>query len=83
MKTIKTLPKTHLLIPSAHQVQLALEQHGFELCGSTYLWIPHLPTMQCILQHYTIQGWLNPWMWNHEYGGLTIKLYSNYKTLCC
>ena len=77
---MKTLPKTHLLVPSTHQVQLALEQPGFELCRSAYLWIPPLPRsseMQCILQHYAVQGWVNPWMRDHDCGGPTVKLPSD------
>ena len=39
IKTIKTFPKTHLLIPSTHQVHLTPEQHGFELYGSNNAYI--------------------------------------------
>ena len=37
------------------------EQHGFELCGSTYLQI-------------FFNSWLNPCMWNYRYRGPTMGL---------
>ena len=32
-----------------------------------------------VLQHCMIWDWLNLWMWNHRYEGLTMKLYSNFQ----
>ena len=37
-------------------VQLALEQHRFELCKWTYIYVDFF--QQEILQYYTIRGWL-------------------------
>ena len=43
------------------------EQHGFELCGSTYMWIFFHG------KYYTVPGQLNPGMPNHGCGELTIN----------
>ena len=45
------------------EIQLTLEQHGFELCRCTYTWIFFFHQ---ILQYYSIHGWLNLKMWNLE-----------------
>lgn len=34
-----------------------------------------------ILQNYIFHGWLNSWMWNCGYGGLTVKLLMDFQ-LC-
>ena len=49
-------------------MQWTLEQHVFELCGSTHVQIFFN------IQYYTICGWLNPWIQNHRYGGLRVGL---------
>lgn len=47
-----------------------LEQHKFEMCGSTYMWM----FFQSVLQYYIIQGWLNPRIQNHRHWGPTMGL---------
>ena len=34
-----------------------------------------------IVQYYMICGWLNPQMWNHGYGGQTVKLHVDFQLL--
>lgn len=41
-----------------YQIQLILEKHGSELCGSTHVWV-FLTSKYCMVPH-----WLNPWMGN-------------------
>ena len=52
-------------------IQLTLEQHRFELCGSA-------DTQdfftKSVLRYYVIQGWLNSRMRSCGYGGHTVKL---------
>ena len=57
------------------EIQLTFEQHGFELCGSSYTCIFF---NKYILQYYMIRGCLNPRMWNHRYGGMTVKLHGDF-----
>ena len=58
-------------------LQLALEQHGFELCESTHICIVF---HQSILYYYIICSWLNLWIWrNCGYGGPTVKVYMVFK----
>ena len=57
---------------------MTLEQHGFEPCICTYVWIFFT---KYILQYYTIWGWLNLWMWYCGYGGPNVNLYANFQ-LC-
>ena len=52
-------------------IQLTPEQHEFELCGSTYMWIFF---SQYVLQHYVIHCWLNLWIRNCRYIGPTMGL---------
>lgn len=47
---------------------------------TTLIWIAqvHLHANvfhRCFSQHYLAHSWLNPWMRNRGYGGLTVKLY--------
>ena len=46
------------------KVQLTLEQHGFDLHGSTYVQISFT---KYVLQYYMIQGCLNSWIWRASY----------------
>ena len=57
-------------------LQVTLKQHGFEPCGSTYMQIFF---NKYVVQYYTISGWLNPCMGKHGYGGLTVKLYTDFQ----
>ena len=54
---------------------LTLEQHGFELCRSTYMQISFT---KYVLQYCTILGWLNPQMQNCRYERPIVKLYSEF-----
>ena len=55
---------------------MTLEQHGFELCGSTYMWIFFpINTYQSITR---FPSWLNPQMRNTVCGGLTIRQYMGF-----
>lgn len=51
-------------------IQLTLKQYWLEEYGSTYMWIFFFPKGK---YYSTTQsrGWLNPWMWNHAYRGVT------------
>ena len=55
---------------------MTLELHKFEQSGSTYTWIFF---NKCTLQHYTIHGWLNPGIQNHEYRVPTGKVYVDFE----
>lgn len=37
--------------------QLSLEQHGFELCASTYMWISFNKYLYCLIQDQEAEGW--------------------------
>ena len=53
-------------------VQLTLEQHRFELHGSTYM---RISFNKYRLQYYTIYGWLNPQIENRGYRGPIVLIY--------
>lgn len=42
---------------------------GILLFGAFWIFFPNI----------SIQGWLNPWMWNHRYGGQTIHFHHKQK----
>ena len=50
-------------------IQLTLEQRDIQLQGSTYTWI--FFNSKYYMQYYMIIGWMNPWMWNLRYCGIT------------
>ena len=70
---IKFLLKSLFTFILSNQLQLALEQRGFELCRSTCTWIFSVVNTK-------IQSWLNPQIRrNHGYRGPTIN-YMQIKT---
>ena len=50
-------------------MQSTLEQHGFELHGSTY---SQISFNKYVLGCNMTPSWLNPGLLNHRYGGLTV-----------
>ena len=69
-----TLSSSNLSLLST---QLILEQHRFELCGSTYTQIFSLNNFF----RYTIHNWLTPQMLNCGQGDLTVKFSGDFQ-LC-
>ena len=63
---------------SYYNIQVTLEQHGFEPCEPTYMWIFSVKKYYTICDYFNLglvdlEIWNQIWE-NQGYGGLTIKL---------
>lgn len=63
------------LVPLMPSIQLTLEQHRFDLHGSTNM---EIFLNKCVLLYDTICTWLTSWMCNRGYRGTVAKIYMDF-----